>query len=245
MTMMEAMELLYGGVDRQGPGDPAFTRALLDSLPGLPETPRIADLGCGTGTGSLEVAAYYTQPVLCVDQSQHFLQRLKDNAQNHSHGHLLKPLHADMGALDPAQHRYDLLWSEGAAYNLTFAGALQAWHPLMATGGIAVISEMSWFTDTRPPQACTFWAAAYPDMATEAQNLAAARAAGFTPLFTQRLPSAAWWSNFYDPALARAQILEKDAPDALAEAIAELRTETALFAAHADSYGYTYYVLRA
>ncbi|WP_390912447.1 hypothetical protein [Pseudosulfitobacter sp. SM2401] len=70
MTMREAMTLFYGDIERQGPGDGAFTKSILRRLPNTPENSRIADLGCGTGAGSMLLAQHYSLPVLCVDKGR-------------------------------------------------------------------------------------------------------------------------------------------------------------------------------
>ena len=63
---------------------------------------------------------------------------------------MVETIECDMGSLDWKPETIDLLWSEGAAYNLTFEGALKTWRSLMAANGIAVISEMSYFTSEVP-----------------------------------------------------------------------------------------------
>ena len=245
MDMGAAMTLLYGGIDRQGPGDDTFTINLLKRLPLLPPNSRIADLGCGTGAGSLLLARFYDAEILCVDLSQGFLSTLERKAKAAGLSHLVKPMKADMGALGLPVGSLDLLWSEGAAYNLTFQGALECWRPLLAKGGIAVISEMNWFGKERPASGGQFWSDAYPAMTSEAEIQKLSREQGFEVLFTERLPEQAWWQNYYDPLLAHADKLEADAPPALAEVIREARQETDEFHKDSDFFGYTFYVLKA
>ncbi|VAW11719.1 hypothetical protein MNBD_ALPHA09-1117 [hydrothermal vent metagenome] len=245
MDMGAAMTLLYGGIDRQGPGDDTFTINLLKRLPLLPPNPSIADLGCGTGAGSLLLARFFDANVLCVDLLQGFLSTLEEKAKAAGLGHLVKPLKADMGALGLPEGSLDLLWSEGAAYNLTFKGALERWRPLLAEGGIATISEMNWFGNERPADGGRYWTNVYPTIASEAENQERSKGLGFDVLFTERLPAQAWWQNYYDPLLAHADKLEAEAPPALAEAIREARQETDEFRRSSDFVGYTFYVLKA
>jgi len=72
-----------------------------------------------------------------------------------------------MGSLNWKPGSIDLLWSEGTAYNITFEGALETWRPLMAENGIAVISEMNYFTDDVPEIVAKFMKNAYPGIKTE------------------------------------------------------------------------------
>jgi len=245
MTMRQAMTLLFGDIDRQGPGDDTFTKKILARLPHIPKKAQIADLGCGTGAGGLLLAQHYQQPVLCVDIFQKFLQTLDTRAQNFGVEALINTMQADMGNLDPRKYQFDLLWSEGAAYNLTFDVAIKKWRPLMAKNGIAVVSEMSWFSADRPQKALEFWDEAYPQLASEKDNLASVAKHGFEVLFTERLPASSWWKYYYDPLLDKADILAMGAPKALQEAIAEIRWETDVFREFSDYFGYTFYGLKA
>ena len=245
MTMREAMTLLYGDLERQGPGDDAFTRSILRRLPKIPDTSRIADLGCGTGAGSVLLAQQYRLPVLCVDTSQEFLASLDARAEQLGLATLIKPLQADMGKFDPHEHQFDLLWSEGAAYNLTFDIAMEKWRPLMADGGVAVVSEMSWFGTERPQKVLDYWGEAYPQMASETANTQSAERHRFEVLFTKRLPAPSWWKYYYDPLLAKADALLEGAPEKLREAIDDTRLETDVFREHSNHFGYTFYGLKA
>lgn len=245
MTLRQAMTLLYGDIDRQGPGDDAFTMRVLNRLPEIPDDSHIADLGCGTGAGSVLLAQHYRKPILCVDTSHEFLESLKAKAERLGVNTFIHTLQADMGKLDPDQHRFDLFWSEGAAYNLTFDVAMQKWRPLMAKDGIAVVSEMSWFGPDRPQKVRAFWDEAYPQLRSEADNKASAAQHGFEVLFTERLPVPSWWENYYDPLLAKADELSQDAPQKLQEAIDEIRWETDVFREFSDHFGYTFYGLKA
>ena len=96
------------------------------------------------------------------------------------------------------------------------------------------------FIPHRP--AVAFWQAAYPGMDTEAANVARARAAGYEPLFTERLPSRLWWRNYYDPLREQLRRLPRGpACDAVAR---DAEQEMALFERFSDHYGYTFYALR-
>lgn len=239
--------LVFGDLPRQGPGTEAFSIRILNKLPDLGPAPRCADLGCGTGAGSLLLAQHLKAQLLAVDLSEDFLAVLRVKAAAAALSHQIEALHADMGSLGWAAGRLDLIWAEGSAYNLTFAGALQAWRPLLRKGGIAVISEMSWFGSERPKAAAEFWAHDYPQMRSEAENLAACTAQGFEVIGVERLPKREWWPDFYGPLMRRCAALAPEAtarPD-LEALLAETATEIALFEAHGDHYGYSYYLLQA
>ena len=234
---------LHRGLERKGPGDPDFARNILSKLSTFSPKPRMADLGCGSGAGALLLAQYYQSTVMAVDLSSVFIEELKGRAQQAGLAPLIIPLQGDIAKLDWPAGSVDLLWSEGAAYNLGFEQALKIWRPLLVNNGIAVISELSWFTDEQPEPAIAYWQTAYPLMGTEAENMVRANRSGFNVLSTHQLPSQAWWANYYEPLRERMQQLE--ITPVTQAVMRETEAEMRLFEKFSDFFGYTFYVLQA
>jgi len=243
-AQFQALITLHRGLDRQGPGDEALSREILAQLPPLPQPPRIADLGCGSGAASVLLARWFDAPVTAVDMVPQFLDDLRERAQRAGCSRLVEAVQADMGRLDWPAESVDLLWSEGAAYNLSFRGALEAWRPLLSAQGVAVISEITWRTDDPREEVANYWRNAYPAIATEEQNRRHALDAGFAVIATHPLPSNAWWTSYYDPLLERIEAIRDGASPALASVIEETLKEIDLFRRFSDDYGYTFYVLQ-
>ncbi|MEA5616884.1 class I SAM-dependent methyltransferase [Cronbergia sp. UHCC 0137] len=238
-----ALTDLHAGLNHKGPGDSDFSYNILQNLSTLPLKPRIADLGCGSGASALLLAQHYQSTVMAVDSSSVFIEELKARAEQVGLEHLIIPIHGDMAKLDWSVGSLDLLWSEGAAYNLGFEQSLKIWRPLLTNSSIAVISEMSWFTDNLPEPAIAYWQNAYPTMGTETENINRANRSGFRVLSTHRLPSQIWWVNYYEPLCQRIQQIEITPITQLV--IRETQEEMGLFKQFSDSYGYTFYVLQA
>lgn len=241
---------LHRGLDRQGPGDADLSQDILSSLTALPSQPQIADLGCGSGAGALLLAQHFQSRVMAVDFSSDFIKDLQVRAKTAGLEHLITPICGDMANLNWPRASIDLLWSEGAAYNLGFEKALHLWRPLLTDNGIAVISEISWWlgdVNNVPKAAIAYWQAAYPHMGTEAKNIERANRAGFRVLSTRRLASAAWWSSYYYPLRQRFISLESNQAmqsPAMQAVIHETKDEMALFEQFSEFYGYTFYVLQ-
>ena len=238
-----ALVELHSGLERKGPGDDNFSRKILASLSTLPPKPQMADLGCGSGVSALLLAKYFNSTVKAVDASSVFIEELKSHAKQAKLQDLIIPILGDMGTLDWPESSVDLIWSEGAAYNLGFEVALQTWRPLLKEKGIAVISEMTWFSDDIPEPAATFWQNAYPSMGTEPKNIDRANQSGYTVLSTHRLPSQAWWNNYYGPLRDRMKQMPDHPTTQLV--IQETEEEITLFEKFSDFYGYTFYILQA
>jgi SAM-dependent methyltransferase len=243
MNALDPIDLLFGGMDQLGPGSDACTLHALRRLP-VQEFSVIVDAGCGTGRQTLALARALGTVVYAVDAHAPFLAALTRRAEAARVGHLVRAHHMDMKDIQAIFPEIDLLWSEGAAYSIGFANALAVWAEAIRDGGFAVVSELSWLSDRPPDDARAFFAAAYPDMRSVAQNRVIAEAAGYQVLATETLPRDAWVTGYYAVLEPRARALA-DHPDAAVGAMAEetLR-EIEVFEGSGDAYGYVFYLLR-
>lgn len=241
---MDALVELFTPLDRQGPGDVDFSLELMHRLPELTGTAPIGDFGCGTGVTALPLARHFNRKVIGVDLSADFLNVMEQRAKEEGLASLVQALRADFGSVNPEEHQFSLIWSEGAAYALTFSGALQAWRPLLVEDGLLVVSELTWLTENAPAMAQEFWHAGYPEMRTEPDNMRVAEECGYEVLGTERLPQSAWWDNYYSPLKVRINELEPGADDVMQAVISEMKREIHVFEHSENSYGYTFYILR-
>ncbi len=242
---IRALIQLHRGLERQGPGDKDYSSYIISQLPDLPSNPRIADIGCGAGAGTLILADKFRTRVRAVDFSREFLDELEERAKQRGLELLVETIECDMGSLDWKPETIDLLWSEGAAYNLTFKGALKAWRPVMAANGIAVISEMSYFTSEVPESVRIYWQNAYPAIGTELENTNHANSSGFEILGIHRLPSKAWWDNYYGPLRKNIEGFKNSDDDIMESVIRETEEEMKYFEEYGEFYGYSFYIMKA
>jgi SAM-dependent methyltransferase len=229
---IKALIELHRGLERQGPGDTDYSNYIISQILELPTSPRIADMGCGAGAAALFLADKFKSKVRAVDLAREFLDELINRAKQRGLEHLVEAIECDMGSLDWEPETIDLLWSEGAAYNLTFKGALKAWRPLMAANGIAVISEMSYFSSEVPDPVRVYWQNAYPAIGTESENSNHANSSGFEILGIHRLPSKAWWDNYYGPLREKMDTFKHSEDRVMQFVIKEMEEEMKLFEAH-------------
>jgi cyclopropane fatty-acyl-phospholipid synthase-like methyltransferase len=242
---IQALIKLHLGLERQGPGDKDYSNYIISQITELPTNPRIADIGCGAGAGTLFLAERYKSKVRAVDFAREFLDELENRAKQRGLEHFVETIECDMGSLDWEPETIDLLWSEGAAYNLTFEGALKAWRPLMAANGIAVVSEMSYFTSEVPEPVRVYWQKAYPAIGTESENSDRANSSGFEVLGIHRLPSKAWWDNYYEPLRKNIESFKNSNDSIMQTVISETEEEMKLFEEYEEFYGYSFYIMKA
>jgi cyclopropane fatty-acyl-phospholipid synthase-like methyltransferase len=185
------VDLLFGGMEKLAPGDNAHTQHVLRLL-SRKRFRLVVDAGSGTGRQTVALAKELGTRVHAVDTHQPFLDELVQRARDAGVEHLVQAHHIDMKDIPRAFQDIDLLWSEGAAYNIGFPHALAIWHPALAADGLAVISELSWLKE-RPPHAVReFFRSGYPEMRSVNQNVAVAKQAGYQLLTTHTLPAEAW-----------------------------------------------------
>jgi len=242
---IRALIELHRGLERQGPGDTDYSNYIISQLPDFPPNLCIADIGCGAGAGTLILAEKFRTKVRAVDFSREVLDELINRAKQRGLEHFVEVVECDMGSLDWIPETIDLLWSEGAAYNLTFKGALKAWRPLMAANGIAVISEMSYFTSEVPESVRVYWQNAYPTIGSESENSDIINSSGFEVLGIHRLPSKAWWDNYYDPLRKNIESFKNSDDDIMQSVIRETEAEMKLFEEYEEFYGYSFYIMKA
>jgi len=243
MSTFDPIELLFGGMDKLGPGGDAHTLHVLRSLPKR-SLDVVVDAGCGSGRQTLTLAKELGLQVHAVDTYQPFLSHLAQRAQSAGLNHLVQTHCMDIKDIPDVFPSIDLLWSEGSAYNIGFSNALTTWAPAIKSGAFAVVSELSWLSDQIPDAVRQFFLSGYPDMKAVDRNVAVAELAGYAVLDTYTLPREAWVEGYYDILEPRANALV-DHPDPSVRSFAlETLQEIAAFAGSEGCYGYVFYVLQ-
>ncbi|GMQ82746.1 MAG: hypothetical protein BMS9Abin05_2207 [Rhodothermia bacterium] len=242
MNKNDPIQLLFGGLEKLGPAAEVVTLEALRSLP-KDHYSTVVDAGCGTGQQTLVLAEELKTLVHAVDTNEEFLRHLNDRARVRGIDRFVRTLCLDMQDIPIQFPEIDLLWSEGAAYNIGFSNALVTWAHAVVPGGFAVVSELTWLRDDIPASVEQFFAREYSGMQTMDANLVAAEHAGYKTLRTQVLPDDAWVTGYYDILGARASSL-KDHPDETVRVLAESTLEEIeIFRQSIGSYGYVLYSL--
>ncbi len=243
MNEYNPIELLFGGMEKLGPGDNSETRHVLQLLPEK-QFELIVDAGCGNGRHSMVLAKELGTLVHAADAYEPFLSDLVQRSKKAGIDSLIKTHCMDMRDIPSVFQNIDLLWSEGAAYNIGFSNALTIWASAIKLNGFAVVSEMSWLSDQIPDVVREFFLTGYPDMKFVQQNVTIAENAGYRVLTTHTIPKNAWVEGYYDILEPRAkELVEHPDPEVRVFAIEALK-EIDVFRRSENSYGYVFYVLQ-
>lgn len=143
--------------ERQGPGSPQMTIKAREFIDGLTDDSLIADLGCGTGGQTMVLARHIPGHITGLDLFPAFIDRFNSNAATLGLAGRVRGIVGSMDALPFAKESLDLIWSEGAIYNIGFRHGLDYWRDFLKPGGYVAVTESSWLTDERPAEINDFW----------------------------------------------------------------------------------------
>ncbi len=191
---------LHKSADRQGPGgdaetEKALTLAMIDRTAPL----KIADIGCGTGASTLLLARLLNAQITAVDFLPEFLEVLEGRAENMGLAGKISTLSCSMDNLPFGDEEYDVIWSEGAIYNIGFEKGVTDWNRYLKVGGLLVVSEITWITDSRPAELQKHWVDEYPEIDEASAKIAALEKNGYSPIGYFVLPEYCWLDNYYRP----------------------------------------------
>ncbi|WP_045218806.1 class I SAM-dependent methyltransferase [Desulfonatronum thioautotrophicum] len=189
---------------RQGPGgdvetEQALNLAMIDRVAPL----KIADIGCGTGASALLLARLLNAQVTAVDFLQEFLDVLNERAESAGIADRISTLACSMDNLPFATEELDVIWSEGAIYNIGFEKGVADWRRFLKAGGLLVVSEITWLTDSRPAELQKHWDNEYPEINVASAKVRVLEKHGFSPVGCFVLPEHCWLDQYYRPMQAR------------------------------------------
>jgi SAM-dependent methyltransferase len=238
---------LHRHATRQGPGGEAETKRALE-LAGLDRLRplKIADIGCGTGASTILLAKELDAEITAVDFLTEFLDELQSRAKDHGVADRITTLNCSMDALPFTVGEFDVIWSEGAIYNMGFEAGVSAWSRFLKPGGKLIVSEITWLCATRPPELQSHWESEYPEVDVASTKIGILERHGYSPEAYFFLPMHCWLENYYRPMQSRFDtFLDRHGRCDQAKAIVEAeRHEIALYEKYSAYYSYGVYVAK-
>lgn len=233
----------FSSIKRQGPGSDISTHEAISAIPGINQNFKIADIGCGTGSSAIQLAQETQASVSAIDLFSDFLNKVKQNAETAGVSDKITTIQADMTLFPFEEETFDLIWSEGAIYNIGFEKGLREWNRFIRKNGYIAVTESTWLTDSSPAEIENFWTDAYPQIDTRENNIAKITQ-GYRVITTKVLPNDCWTKEFYEPQVNAQKIfLERHPGDFTAEELVKnQRHEAALFSKYNKYYGYVWYI---
>ena len=236
----------FSSIKRQGPGSDDATRKALSLMGEMGEEAVVADLGCGCGSQTIQLALHTMANIKALDLFPLFIEKTMENCRAKGVGDRVEGIVGDMGNLQFAKESFDVIWSEGAIYNIGFEHGVNLWRDYLRCGGWLAVSEASWLSDERPDEIAHFWNDAYPEIDTIYNKVEQMRKAGYCDITTFVLPDECWTTNFYLPQVeAQRLFLERHPDNDTAKGLVEnMRHEAEMYSRYHDYYGYVLYIGR-
>lgn len=237
---------VYEALPRQGPGDRASAVKALGLCGELPPSPAILDLGCGVGGQTLHLAELTSGAIVAMDSHAPSIERLRATLANLGFSERVRALVGDMAQPNLPLESFDLIWSEGALYNIGIEKALKVCRGLLRPGGLIVFTDAVWRKENPPTEVKAGFDLDYPAMGWAADVAATVKRCGFELLGGFTLSDEAWWTDFYTPMEQRIKELRgKYTQDAEASAILDqIALEPELHRRYSDYYAYEFFIAR-
>ncbi|MCF8474154.1 MAG: methyltransferase domain-containing protein [Emcibacter sp.] len=243
----QLIEDLHKRTKRQGPGGDTETLNALNLAMLDPSAPlRIADIGCGTGASTLHLAHALNAQITAVDFLPGFIDVLNSIVRDENLSHKITPLICSMDNLPFEDEEFDVIWSEGAIYNIGFKKGITYWKRFLKPGGLLAVSEITWTHATRPTELQQYWESIYPEIDTASAKIAALEQSGYTIIGYFKLSEHCWLDNYYGPLQAGfTDFLKRNGNNKkAAEIIDEAQKEIALYEKYRAYYSYGFYIAR-
>lgn len=235
----------FSNLERQGPGSPETTLKALSFIDNLTDESHIVDLGCGTGGQTMLLAQNAPGEITGLELFRGFIDLFNANAVRLGLQNRVRGIVGSMTEPLPfEQESLDLIWSEGAIYNIGFERGLNEFKQYLKQGGYIAVTEASWFTDERPEEINDFWIKAEPSIDTIPNKVAQMQKAGYIPVATFIIPENCWTEHYFAPEVkVQEMLLEKYAGNEAAEKFVRFsRYEKELYDKYKAFYGYVFYI---
>jgi ubiquinone/menaquinone biosynthesis C-methylase UbiE len=117
-----------------------YTRRAFRMLPKL-DSPRILDVGCGSGIPTIELARLSRGTVLGIDIDQPALDQFTRRINEMGLTGSVQTMKCSMVDMDFPAESYDIIWAEGAIYAIGFEKGLKEWRRFLKPDGFLVVHD--------------------------------------------------------------------------------------------------------
>ena len=154
-----------------------YTRKAFEMLPKM-ENPSILDIGCGSGTPTIELASLSDGEITGIDIDQAALDRFKLKIEKEGLSSRIKILNRSVYNTNFSAESFKLIWDEGVLHILNIKKSLVECNRVLTPNGFLVIGEgIKWINN----------------------NLEVFPKCGFHLINKFLLPEEFWWREYYLP----------------------------------------------
>ncbi len=186
----------FSVIDRQGPGGKEETLKALSFMKNLPAKPKIADIGCGTGSQTSVLASGMDCSITAVDLLPEMVEGVKARIRRDNLEDKVTAFVGSMTELPFRPNEFDIFWAEGSIYNIGFEKGLTEWRKFIKPGGFIAVSECCWLTNKRPDN-IGYFLQNYLEIDNISNKLRIMEQAGYLPTAHFVLPEHCWTDNYF------------------------------------------------
>jgi SAM-dependent methyltransferase len=245
MNELELIIDLHKNSERQGPGSENETLLALQLIDFPAETDvKVVDIGCGTGGQTLTLAKNLNGQITAVDLFPEFLDKLSAESEKLGLTDKISTLKRSMDNLPFHKDEFDLIWSEGAIYNIGFENGLKQWKDYLKPGGYLAVSEITWITQSRPKEIEEFWNREYPEINTASVKINQLEKHGYSLVGYFYLSEDSWLDNYYKRIQLQFEaFLQRHQQAPLAKKVVDdYQAEIDLYLTFKEYYSYGFYI---
>ena len=153
------------------------TRRAFHMLPKM-DKPRILDIGCGSGTPTIELSRLCNGEIVGIDIDQEALDEFARKIEKQGLSDRIKAMNQSIYNTNFPNESFDILWDEGAVHIVNPKRALKECQRILKPGGFFVLGEaIKWLNNVSQK---------FPKF-------------GFKLVDKFLLPEEYWWKEYYDP----------------------------------------------
>ncbi len=200
-----------------------YTREAHALLPAM-DHPRILDIGCGSGSATMELVRLGCSEVVGIDTDAAALSEMKQRLAAAGLGNRVTVVNTSLFDVGFPAASFGVLWEEGVLHLLDSRRSLPVCHRLLKPGGFFVMHEtVAWFEEARD----------------------SLRTVGFKIFNQVLLPKRAWWTDYYEILEARIRALrEAHGVDLEPEKLAQHEREIAVVKADPERFDCGFFILQ-
>ena len=237
---------IFHELPRKGPGSFNSTNKAYQYVKPYLRNPKILDIGCGNGKQTIDLLKISDGTITAVDNYPFFINELNETLTREKLNHRAVAEVGDMFNLKYEDESFDLIWCEGAIYNIGFEKGLREFKRFLKPNGFICVSEASWFVDKPSGEVFEFWNKYYPAITSINNNLAAAESAGHKNIAHFKFPESDWLDEYYkylSQSLDKLRGKYKNNPEAL-KLFDAGQYEIEIYNKYSEEYGYLFFIMQ-
>lgn len=247
MTELELLIDFHKDGKRQGPGSLSTILRAMELLNlSRDKILKVADIGCGTGFQTLVLAENSSWEITAIDFLKEFINILEQKVSENKLQDRIKIRVESMDSLSFEKESLDLIWSEGAIYNMGFENGLKYWKQFLKEEAYIAVSEITWLTNERPKELEDYWKSNYEEIGTFSEKKEVIEKLGYSLVDYFILPKEDWLESYYNPMEMRFnKFLDRHNHSLEAKKLVENdKREIEIYRKYNEYFSYGFYVIK-